>query len=268
MNIVFENKGEIDPLMITTFGVNVKDGDSPIGFFGTGLKYALAILMRNGCAVVIQSGKQRFVFGKKAVSLRGKEFEFVTMNGEPLGFTTEVGKTWELWMAYREMFCNSQDEGGKVYQSSSMPEPEAGVTRVIVTGHAFAEIAREHGKYFLTTEPWIETKRCNIHQGESRGVYYRNVLVGKVSNSPTLFTYNVNDSVDLTEDRTLKHPFLVSHKIALAVITSDKPAYIRACVTAGDNYHEGDLDYDLSTDPSDTFMDVVGALVKDRIGSV
>ena len=268
MNIVFENKGEIDPLLITTFGVNVKDGDSPIGFFGTGLKYALAILMRNDCAVVIQSGKQRFVFGKKAVSLRGKDFEFVTMNGEPLGFTTEVGKTWELWMAYREMFCNSQDEGGKVYQSASMPEPQAGVTRVIVTGKAFADIAGEHSKYFLTTEPWFQAERCTVHKGESKGVYYRNVMVGKLSSRPTLFTYNISRSVDLTEDRTMRHPFIVSHQIALTVIDSDNPAYIRACVTADDSFHEGELDYDLNTEPSATFLDVVGALVKDRIGSV
>ena len=268
MNIIFENNGEIDPLLITTFGVNVKEGDSPIGFFGTGLKYALAILMRNGCEVVIQSGAQSFAFGKKIVTLRGKGFEFVTMDGTPLNFTTEVGKTWDLWMAYREMFCNSQDEGGKSYQSPDMPEPQAGVTRVIVTGQAFAEVARDHGKYFLTTEPWLKTDRLNIHRGESRGVYYRNVMVGKLSSRPTLFTYNVNRSVDLTEDRTMRHPFLVSHQIALSVIGSDNPSYIRSCVTADEHFHEGELDYDLSAPPSETFLEVLGALVKDRIGSV
>jgi|SRR3990167_4583534 len=268
MNVIFENKGEIDPLLITTFGVNVKDGDSPIGFFGTGLKYALAILMRHDCGVIIQSGAAEFTFGKKNVTLRGKEFEFVTMNGEPLNFTTEVGKTWDLWMAYREMYCNSQDEGGAVYESVASPDPQNSLTRVIVSGSAFIEIARKHGDYFLTSDPWIKTPRVNIHQGESRGCYYRNVMVGKLSARPTMFTYNNNSSVDLTEDRTMKHPFIVSHRIASTVIESENAAYIRACVTAGDNYHEGELDYDLAYTPSQTFMDVVGALMKDRIGSV
>src|SRR3990167_3993030 len=233
MNVIFENKGEIDPLLITTFGVNVKDGDSPIGFFGTGLKYALAILMRHDCGVIIQSGAAEFTFGKKNVTLRGKEFEFVTMNGEPLNFTTEVGKTWDLWMAYREMYCNSQDEGGAVYESVASPDPQNSLTRVIVSGSAFIEIARKHGDYFLTSDPWIKTPRVNIHQGESRGCYYRNVMVGKLSARPTMFTYNNNSSVDLTEDRTMKHPFIVSHRIASTVIESENAAYIRACVTAG-----------------------------------
>ena len=268
MNVIFENKGEIDPLLITTFGVNVKENDSPIGFFGTGLKYALAILMRHGCSVVIQSGHEHMTFGKKVVTVRGKGFEFVTMNSAPLGFTTEVGKQWDLWMAYREMYCNSQDEGGTVYESEAIPVPQQGVTRVIVSGDAFVEIARRHGEYFLTSDPWIKAARVNIHQGESRGCYYRNVMVGKLSARPTMFTYNVNSSVDLTEDRTLKHPFLVSHRIAAAVIESDNPAYIRACVTAADHYHESELDFDLAYKPSPTFMEVVGHLMKDRIASV
>jgi len=42
--IVFENQGEIDLIAFTPFGVNTKETDSPIGFFGTGLKYATAVL--------------------------------------------------------------------------------------------------------------------------------------------------------------------------------------------------------------------------------
>src|ERR1700733_12022356 len=49
--IVFENYGEIEIDAITTFGVSVKEGPNPIGFFGTGLKYAVAVLLRHGCKV-------------------------------------------------------------------------------------------------------------------------------------------------------------------------------------------------------------------------
>lgn len=183
--IVFENSGEIDPRLITTFGVNVKEGDNVIGFFGTGLKYALSILMRSDCAVVIQSGLQQFTFGKKTIEIRGKPFEFVTMNGEPLGFTTEVGKQWKLWMAYRELYCNAQDEGGRCYATDGTPAPEAGVTRVVVDSAEFAAIAGEHKKYFLSGEPFIATPIANIHHGQTNGVYYRKVLVGSLGPRPT-----------------------------------------------------------------------------------
>ena len=56
--IIFENPGEIDPVAIITFGINVKESDHPIGFFGTGLKYALAILLREGQPITIQSGER------------------------------------------------------------------------------------------------------------------------------------------------------------------------------------------------------------------
>ena len=32
MNVIFENHGEIDPLLMTSFGVNVKENENPIGF--------------------------------------------------------------------------------------------------------------------------------------------------------------------------------------------------------------------------------------------
>ena len=64
--LLFENPGEIDPRLIGSFGVNVKDDPSTaFGFFGTGLKYALAILLRTGHEVTIQSGLTEHRFEKR-----------------------------------------------------------------------------------------------------------------------------------------------------------------------------------------------------------
>ena len=54
--VVFENTGEIDILSISSFGVSVKEGDSPIGFFGTGLKYAIAVLLRHNQKITAYCG--------------------------------------------------------------------------------------------------------------------------------------------------------------------------------------------------------------------
>lgn len=267
-HIVFENAGEIDPLLITTFGVNVKEIDNAIGFFGTGLKYALSILMRSGCEVVIQSGAQEFRFSKKAVQLRGKPFEFVTMNDEPLGFTTEVGKTWELWMAYRELFCNAQDEGGRTYKVDEYPTAESGITRVIVSGEPFVEVAKDHGRYFLNSTPFLQTPYCNIHHGAGRGIYYRSVFVGALSPRPMLYTYNVAGHLDLTEDRTMKESYAVGWHIAEAINQCDDREVIRAAVTAPDGFHEHYMDFDYGGEPSAAFFEVVGGLIRDRIGKV
>lgn len=267
-HIIFENTGEIDPLLITTFGVNVKDTESAIGFFGTGLKYALSILLRSSCDVVIQSGEREFTFGKETIDLRGKPFEFVTMDGKPLGFTTEVGKKWDFWTAYRELFCNCQDEGGRKYEAQSAPSPQAGLTRVIVSGDKFAEISRNHSRYFLSSMPFLETPYCNIHHGTAAGVYYRSVLIGALSSKPTRYTYNISSRVELTEDRTMREAYAVAWMIGEAIHQCDDREVIREAVTAPENYYESDMDFDYGGAPSDAFLEIVGALMRDRIAQV
>src|SRR5208282_5619824 len=101
MSVVFTNPGEIDPRTITTLGVSVKETKSPIGFFGTGLKIAIAVLLRNHQRITIYSGLTKYEFSCAPETIRGQEFNIVQMNNIPLGFTTDMGKVWEMWMAYR-----------------------------------------------------------------------------------------------------------------------------------------------------------------------
>lgn len=268
--VIFENAGEIDPRLISTFGVNVKEGEGAIGFFGTGLKYALAILVRSGHVVTIQSGETVHTFGVQRATIRGKDFEFVTMNGEPMGFTTEVGKQWKLWMAYRELFCNCQDEGGTVYEAASLPDPEAGKTRVIVSGDEFAKVRRDHHLYFITGTPVHTGKTCQIHDGPGHGIYYRGVLVGCADGGEaTLYTYNLTTQVELTEDRTAKHGFMLSFRIAEALLKCDDPGIIREVVTAPKGTHEHGLSFDWDhVKPGQTFLTVVGDLLRKDFASV
>ena len=103
--IVFENEGEIDPRLVMLIGVNVKESASAIGFFGTGLKYAVACLTRWGEEICIQSGTAEFTFSVEDTEIRGRNFGIIHMCSKidraALGFTTELGKRWEPWMVYR-----------------------------------------------------------------------------------------------------------------------------------------------------------------------
>ena len=97
--VPFSNPGEIDPRMWATFGVSVKESAGAIGQFGTGLKYAIAVLMREGRSLEIVSKGNRYVFGVKQTDIRGKDFMQITCNSEMLPFTTHLGAKWELWQA-------------------------------------------------------------------------------------------------------------------------------------------------------------------------
>lgn len=287
MTIVFENKGAIDIRAIKTFGISAKDNDSAIGFFGTGLKYAIAILLREKQEIVIQSGLKKYEFTTKTFDSRGKQFEIVCMNGKELGFTTELGKTWELWQAFRELYCNCTDEGGKIRRSKAFKaghlslaakdselvesdDAKSDSTIICVTGEKFDAIYSKRGEVILLSKPINENSDFEIHEGLSQSVYFKNI---RISNplKPTLFTYNIKKNLDLTEDRTAKYDFQVRAAICGAILQSDDDKFIEACLTATEGYYEHDLDYQESyryTDPGMTFLRVVGELREKKDHSV
>lgn len=261
--VVFENPGEIDIAAISTFGVSVKEGDSPIGFFGTGLKYALAILLRNGCKVTIWSGLDRIDFTAEPAMIRGQEFSIVCMNGERMGFTTQVGKTWDLWMAYRELFCNARDENGEVYASRSIPEPIEGITFVAVSGDAFEEVHEGRWKYFIDEEPDDELGSMHLWRRPSISFFYRGVSVHEMPRQ-AMFTYNDTSQLDLTEDRTVKNSYEVNFRIIRAIVRSEDQSMIRTILTAPERWYEHHLDFHgWPVAPSPTFFSVVEELVND-----
>lgn len=267
--VIFENDGEIDARLIGAFGVNVKENDSAIGFFGTGLKYALAILTRTDHGVTIQSGETTHAFERQPTTIRGKDFEFVAMDGQALGFTTEIGKTWELWMAYRELFCNCQDEGGQVYEADAAPEPTAGKTRVVVSGHDFATVRANHSSYFVTSRPLWSNDRLEVHDGPSDGIYYKDVLIGRAGNGyPSLYSYNLRCHVDLTEDRTARHPFLLDDWIARELLRCDDPEVIQRAVMASQHTLEGQMNFEQPVTASAEFLEIVGEAARHKSSKV
>lgn len=51
--LYFLNNGEFDVSAMLTFGVSAKESDNPIGQFGTGFKYAIAIILRLGGSISV-----------------------------------------------------------------------------------------------------------------------------------------------------------------------------------------------------------------------
>ena len=59
------------------------------------------------------SGLKVYSFAVRSEVVRGKTFNMVCMNGEAIGFTTDLGKNWELWQAFRELYFDCTNEFGK-----------------------------------------------------------------------------------------------------------------------------------------------------------
>lgn len=259
--IVFKNQGVIDLRSITTFGVSSKENPGAIGFFGTGLKYAIAILLREGCEITIHAGKSRELkFGLKRNKVRVNDFDFITMNGRRQSFTTEVGKTWEVWQAFRELWCNCVDEHGEVFEVEEEPEIEAGHTYVIVRGEKFRDVWASRSDIILGSEPLEKHEAVWIHPGKSEFVYYRGVRAYRLD-TPSEYTYDIQRKVDLTEDRTIKHPWDINHAVRQGLCKSSDAKLVTKVVTAPKGTFEQAFDFS-GVEPSKEFLGVVSELTR------
>lgn len=243
MNTVsFKNPGEIDVRSIKSFGVSAKETDNPIGYFGTGLKYAIAIFLRSGHRVSISSGLDVFEFSIKRIQMRGKDFDFITMNGEEMPFTTELGKNWELWQAFREVYCNCIDEKG--WGQNQEQNPEAGHTVVHISGPEVAQLWADRGLIVLDLpkESRVESNNVEVWDRPSKFLYYRGIRVLEMT-LPSLFTYNIIGKLQLTEDRTLKDTSEAARQISFAISGLTDKRMIRKAITAPNTCKEGDIEF-------------------------
>lgn len=214
--IVFDTPGLLDIRAITTMGLNAKPNtNSPIGYFGTGLKFAIATLLREGCEIWIQIGRHQYQFEVNAQDFREKEFGFITMKrrvgrmvigpGRQLGFTTELGKNWKMWMAFRELYSNTLDENGEVYPSIELTKCEADKTRILIKGEKIVEEYDNRFNNFCSEGLLTRNKNTGVecYNRPSQHVFYRGMRVLDLQR-PALFTYNILSPLTLTEDRTAR----------------------------------------------------------------
>lgn len=267
--IVFETPGWLDMEAITTFGLNAKPNTkSPIGYFGTGLKYALAVLLREGCKVAIYRGYDRWDFLVEEREFRGETFRkpvaltpsyFPKMRKRvELPFTTELGKGWAMWQAFRELFSNTMDEAGLCYRKDDgwTPPREYARTFILVEGAAFEEEFEQRWVTFLEEGLRRGTEGVQILDKPSLHVYYRGVRAMDLKR-PSALTYNILEPMELTEDRTFKYAFYADNKIRNALVQSRDERLLDVALNADETRYEHRLDFtELSNyvTPSSAFM--------------
>jgi hypothetical protein len=255
--LIFRNPGLIDLEAVRTLGVSVKRAGS-FGRFGTGLKFAIATILRGGGTISIYRGREGHTLSTINTEIRGETFQIVTLDGVSMGITTALGRDWEPWMVLRELGCNALDEGGSfgppVESEADFNEEE---TVVGVAWDALDTAYLQRKELFLEGEPLWSSPRLRILSGPSAHIFYRGVRVYKLD-KPAAFTYDILDEQRLTEDRTLVGIYGVDGIIRDTFLTMQDKTIIAQAITAGDNYHESKLDYEDASwglKPSRAFLD-------------
>lgn len=259
--IIFENTGLINMRAATTFGISVKETQHAIGEFGTGFKYAVAVILRLGGSVTMWRGTKHYRFDVKDVKVRGERVKMLTLNGKELPWTLQFGKNWAPWQAYRELYANALDEDGDIYSVSAPVKGEAGITKIMVTGAGFDEQHLARDTIFLNSKPIFTMPGLEVHRGESSVVFYRGLRAHDLK-KPALYTYNITSPMSLTEDRTLQYGFMVPVRIVKEIAASDEGELIEAVLLAKDTHFEHSFDYADANDVkvSPTFIRVASNL--------
>lgn len=256
--IIFRNKGAMEIAAACTLGVSVKD-EGAIGHFGTGIKFAIATILRGGGAITIYSGGARHQFASKPQTIRGVEFALVTMDGAPLGFTTQLGRDWKPWMAFRELGSNARDEGGEYFESDTVPECGDDETVIVVDWDEFDTVFQDRHLVLLETTPFYRNRHIEIRHGAKNYVYYRGVRIHR-TNRPLKYTYNLLDNITLTEDRSAKYEFQIAHRLQQGLALCDDEEVLRTVMTAGPNFQEFYLTFSDDNNPSQTFLQLAAKL--------
>lgn len=289
--IIHRTPGTLDMRAFTTMGMSAKpETDRPIGVFGTGLKYAVAVLVRMGAKFEVHTGGHRYWFETTAVDFRGAEFQQIVMRRDSwvtsgvetgwrwgrrqkLPFTTQYGRNWQTWMAFRELYSNTLDEGGdtleltddqwalKEHAPNRWANTEGGTETIIAIHNCeeYTKAYRDRANVFLdlgdrdlrAALPGLE-----VHHGSRQRMFYQGLRALDLG-KPALFTYNVTAPQHLTEDRQLGREWAVRDLVANTIATCDDEELIATVIKADKDHWEHGLQPSTWISPSDAFHRVM-----------
>ncbi len=220
--VKIQNEGEIDLGGLHLMGVSSKRGQEKIGFFGSGNKYSIALLLREKIPFKIFSGKKLVEIGTNPVMFRDQLFDQITINGEKTSLTTAMGVDWETWFAVREIYCNAIDEGEATISVEKKVKAEAGKTSI------FIELTDKLSDFFKDIKSYIlinddgKIDEANSTYGlisifpanDNELICYRKgIRIFPKNRNRSLYSYNFS-SIEINESRTYKYEFQVRERIA------------------------------------------------------
>lgn len=287
MKVHFVTPTKLSILDISSMGDSSKRGDdSTIGQFDSGLKYAIALLLRDNVNINIDihnngEVENTFTFGQKKIedNQTGKDKNLITIfdiNGTETvtGFAFNLGYNWKNWMSYREIMSNVLDEKGFVYDSiqwKQLPDSiEFNGTNTVITlefdeDNQFYEVWQNRHLYMNFEEPLFKVS-SSVEALENKEKYLRiyknNILVYEDKEKPSRFAWNIHFG-DIDERRILSNLYSVEQSIASAIQNTKNEDFLRGIVAP---YFQTEEKEFLSTNIS--YSDYISDSVKKVVNEV
>lgn len=252
--ILIQNDGEIETNSFELIGASTKrDEKGKIGFFGSGLKYSIAYMMRKGIDFKIFSGLNELKFSTVNEQLKGKDFERICINGKETSYTVTMGPTWTKdWFVLREIYCNALDEGTcTLVKSTGDIRPSEDKTRIYVqlteelkevidSWDAYFADEREplftsenvYTCYLASDDGGVHNQPVTVYPKTNGTLYRRGIRV--YNNDRLMYDYGFAN-ISINEDRTAKHGSAVSYAALGIFSLFSNEGYIKSVLRSGED---------------------------------
>lgn len=225
--LVIKSLGEIQEEAITLLGASTKrDSEGKIGMFGSGNKYAIATLLKEGVSFQIFSGKKEVKISLVNKTFREKEFNIISVNGKETSITTETGLEWSPVDSVREFYANAEDEGficfKKIEESTKDAYIQEGATCIFVdcSEKLLKDFWENRWRYFSfarkmeyrTVSGELKAYRAPLNNTPNICYNYFNIYEFEKSEKKMLFDYDYIDA-EISENRKAKNPSLLKFQL-------------------------------------------------------
>jgi hypothetical protein len=266
--IKIESKGIIDTQAFYLLGASSKrDDKTKIGFFGSGLKYSIAYLLRNKISFKVFSDYKEIKFSTDKINFREKEFDVIRVDDKETSMTTEMGIDWQAWFAIREIYCNAIDEGDSsisiVSSKKCVPVEDKTVFYIQITDE-FKQIIDDWNYYFSDERKDILYSDDSGNQilSSSKGllVYRKGIRCYYQSEEKCLFNYDFN-WIDINESRTIKDEWQFKYKLVNYLKKIDNDSIIKHILNCIQDKWEKTLYWDNHEKFSENWLTLIGKKV-------
>lgn len=257
MKISFYTPTMLSLMDMTSMGDSVKRGDdTKIGVFDSGLKYSLALMLRNDVAFKAVIVENNSVLAEYTIStavitdgLSGKEKEIIyvvdNVNNVSVqtSFAKNLGWNWEPWMILRELWSNMVDEGGYCRESDELPENGTCITLEFDESSTFYDVWKN--KHLYINESKDSYKVSSLvealpNEEQFLRIYKQNILVYQDKDVSSQFAYNIKFG-DIDERRILSNLHNVKNSIAGSILSTNNRDFCELLVAEEFDIPENDF---------------------------
>lgn len=239
-------------------GVSSKRGDaSKIGFFGSGNKYAISLMLREKIPFRLFSGKTEIKVTTEDVMFRGSLYKQILIDGEKTSLTTSMGPDWEPWFAIRELYCNAVDEGDAELSVTQTVKGEAGKTRIFVSlTTQLEDFFKNRERYILLGGEKREAREKTYYGlveaiptgGQEFVCYRKGIRIYPKNATSSLYWYNFDD-IEINESRTYKYEHQIMERMASFFAVTERGDIIENYLRNWKGSYEENAKWEYTQDP-------------------